>query len=346
MSRRRSAFTLIELLVVIAIIAVLIGLLLPAVQKVREAAARAKCSNNLKQISLGAHNYQSSRGFLPPGASDTYGVGTLAHLLPYVEQDAQFRLFMFAPRTNPPLWYQAPSNPADNTNRAPVGSGTFIPRPPARYGAEGNFSVYLCPSAPDSASGPPMIASFYGFPPDDRPSVTGNCSGYGCTTFLTGEPSRYILGRANYMPSVGDWRVNPVDKTDWKGVFYYKSQNTVEGIKDGSAYTLFFGECAGGGNPFNEVGPRNLPNVNEWCGYAWAHGPGLWTAFGLGDGADGGANDWGVFSSFHGNLVQFSYSDGSVRGLRDPKNFNSNPQFQVLRALGGKQDGFVTQGVD
>jgi prepilin-type N-terminal cleavage/methylation domain-containing protein len=346
MSRRRSAFTLIELLVVIAIIAVLIGLLLPAVQKVREAAARSKCSNNLKQISLAAHNYQSSRGFLPPGASDAYGVGTLAHLLPYVEQDNQFRLFMFAPKTNPPLWYQAPSNPSDNTNRAPPGSGTFIPRPPARYGAEGNFSVFLCPSAPDSASGPPMIASFYGFPPDDRPSYTGNCSGYGCTTFLTGEPSRYILGRANYMPSVGDWRVSNVDKIDWKGVFYYKSQNTVEGIKDGSAYTLFFGECAGGGNPFNTVGPNQLPNVNEWCGYAWAHGPGLWTAFGLGDGADGGANDWGVFSSFHGNLIQFSYSDGSVRGLRDPKNFNSNPQFQVLRALGGKQDGLVTQGVD
>src|SRR3954453_14977043 len=107
MSTRRFGFTLIELLVVIAIIAVLIALLLPAVQAAREAARRMQCTNNLKQLGLGLHNYESVAGALPPamcmtgtGSTITWSNGWSVHarVLPFMEQGSAFNAINFTLR--------------------------------------------------------------------------------------------------------------------------------------------------------------------------------------------------------------------------------------------------------
>jgi prepilin-type N-terminal cleavage/methylation domain-containing protein len=141
--RTRAGFSLIELLVVIAIIAILIGLLLPAVQKVREAAARIRCANNLKQIGLALHSYENANDRFPPGYRDPRpeeqagpGWGWLAFLLPYVEQSG----------------LHAQIDPDRNV----LGGGSDLTVPTAQ--TQTSVTVYRCPADP----GAPTNANYDG----------------------------------------------------------------------------------------------------------------------------------------------------------------------------------------
>jgi prepilin-type N-terminal cleavage/methylation domain-containing protein len=313
---RRHAFTLIELLVVIAIIAILIGLLLPAVQKVREAAARMSCSNNLKQLGLAAHNYEGAYGQLPPGG-DQFMIGPIQHLLPYLEQDNLYKQFNMQPGT---WWF------SNAQNRPPSTGLATVPRPPAVYGGEGTFKTLLCPSAPAPDSFETVLMSITYQPsgalPGDGINMPSTYSWYG--HLRSSNPGGIVLGRAQYAAVLGDWRYGD----GYRGMFYYNAKNKIATVSDGSSNTLMFMEFGGG----------------LWPGFAAPWCPsrvmnGNFTAFGIASSnTDRNVNSAALFGSYHPQFVLVCFGDGSVRPLQ--KSISSS-NFPLLAAMAGVSDGQV-----
>jgi len=325
---RSAAFTLIELLVVIAIIAVLIGLLLPAVQKVREAAARSKCLNNLKQIGVAAHNYASAFGYLPPGyvgpsltppaadpTSGGTGAGVLAFLLPYIEQDNVYRqldpkLFNMGAPENADFWLP---------NYWNVSTSIVVPLG-AAYNT--NIQTYVCPSANDvdtgSGSGPSVMYHTY------KTSATA----FTVSRYYNEWVDPYFserLGPTHYI-GVGGYAGGPGINDTFIGMFANRSKVSLEELTaaDGGSNTLAFGELTGDGN---------LPSFRRRA--TWMGSGALPTAWGLTS-----TYGWYQFSSRHNNIVNFCFGDGSVRSLRYDMDNNT------YQYLAGYKDGRAIPAYD
>jgi prepilin-type N-terminal cleavage/methylation domain-containing protein/prepilin-type processing-associated H-X9-DG protein len=325
--RLRAAFTLIELLVVIAIIAILIGLLLPAVQKVRDAAARAKCQNNLKQIGLALHNHQDARGSLPYGNTvvpspptstnidNTNGTSWAIEILPYIEQDSLYRKY----------------DPTVATSHANNQAFRETPVP-----------VYTCPSDPNAAglnlpqSGPGSSVNY-------RHGSYRGMSGGG----NTGNTGTWfdLLTQANALPF--EWR-GPLH-VDWFTTAKKVGPESLAAIPDGTSNTILAGER------YNLPIDSDPPSYKR--GTFWAYSYGSYNTSSSVDDSrilkvfdyikckyplgrptpqlteEPCMRGWG---SAHSGVVNFVFCDGSVRSL------STETDTKIFFALGTITGGEVT----